>query len=826
LDCPDDNALTGWLRRSLPEAQQRDVGTHVQSCAACTALVEELAASFAEDAPAQSIGRYVVLRPLGSGGFGVVYLAWDPQLDRQVALKVLRPVDRDAEVLAAELLREAKAMAKLSHPNVTAVYDVAALDGQVAIAMELIDGTNAREWLAEKPRTQREILDVFLAAARGLQAAHAAGLVHRDFKPENVLVGRDGRVAVTDFGLARPETAAGARSGTPKYMAPEQKRGEAVDARADQYSLAVALSEALKDPPRPLKRALSEDRAQRFPDMAAFIAAVAPPRRSPWLRGAVAAAIVLTPLAGAYSWSRARDALCSGAPARVAAIWPQAVRDQVDPTAAKTMTAWLDRWAAQSTEACEATRIRGEQPDDVLAARMSCFDRLHDQARATIEALRQATDSRAVQLPALLDPPDRCLDAGPLLREEKPPEAQRGAIRQLRFELEQLRAARNLGRFDSTSTLLARAEELAYAPLLAEVRLFDGETQSMLGHTAEAEAALTAAVHDAVRGRSDRTAADAWIALVLLKGLTPRGSEAWREAASSAAERVPADKVIHGRLCNALGLSLAAAGRLQEALELQRDAVATMASVYGSEAPQVGPQRHKVAELLVDLGYYDGARGEAERSLQAITAAFGASHPLTSLPLTVLAQSACLRGEYAECERLADQATAVRVTATTPEDHPTFIPKYLLAAIARRGLGQPSDALFDRAESLARKAQDDAWLGRVLAERGGLDRSSEATRLLRGALGDDNPDTWRAQRAHAEALIAAGRAAEALSELKLIEEKISQRFDPNSPLLARVLLDEARAGGGDDLRQRAARLVGSQDPLTERQLQAWPRPSP
>src|SRR5581483_7017268 len=205
-------------------------------------------------------------RPLGSGGFGVVYLAWDPQLDRQIALKVLRPSGGDAEALAADLLREAKAMAKLSHPNVTAVYDVAALGGQVAIAMERIDGTNAREWLAEKPRTQREILAVFLAAARGLQAAHAAGLVHRDFKPENVLVGRDGRVAVTDFGLARPETAAGARSGTPRYMAPEHRRGEAVDARADQYSLAVALNEALTDPPRALKRALSEDRAQRYPD--------------------------------------------------------------------------------------------------------------------------------------------------------------------------------------------------------------------------------------------------------------------------------------------------------------------------------------------------------------------------------------------------------------------------------------------------------------------------------------------------------------------------------------------------------------------------------
>jgi tetratricopeptide (TPR) repeat protein len=844
LECPDDNALTGWLRRALPDAEQRSIATHIRSCEACRGLLDTLATAFAEDAPARHIGRYRVLRPIGSGGFGVVYLAWDPQLDRQIALKVLRPLDRDADGLAADLLREAKAMAKLSHPNVTAVFDVAALDGQVAIAMELIDGGNAREWLAETPRTPAEVYRVFLSAAAGLAAAHAAGLVHRDFKPENVLVGRDGRVCVTDFGLARPQAAKGARSGTPRYMAPELRQSAPVDARADQYGFAVALKEALgAQTPRALERALAERPADRYPDMKALIAALAPDRRWRPLKVAATLAIALTPIAAGYAWSVSRDALCSGGPARVRAVWPRALEDELRAawgegfsSVERSLDVWLQRWSARYTEACEATRIRQEQPEDVLAARMSCLDRLHDQARATIEALRRAPPEEraaAARLPASLEPPDRCMDAGPLLREERPAEVQRGAVRQLRFELEQARAERNLGHLEAAAQLAdrarARAEGLGYAPLLAEVSLFEGEGQLMLGEQSAARASLLSAVHEATKGRSDRTAADAWIALLRLDGLVTSEELArpWREAARAAAERVRGDVVIEGRLQNALGLSLAAGGRLTEALERQRAALEAMARAYGSDAPQLGPQRHKIAELLLGLGAYSSAAREALASQAEISRAFGAVHPLVALPLSVLGECACARGEWSSCLELSEQAASLRATARTPPDHPTFIPKHLAAAMALRGLGRgpEAEARFDLAEALARKASE-VWLGRVLAERGGLERTAQAVALLTAAEGPTHPDTWYARRAHAQALLDAGKTTEAEREFGALATQAA------APRVAAALLGQARAlellGNGDAARvalERAAEAAGDEDPLVAAAAKGSPRPA-
>jgi tetratricopeptide (TPR) repeat protein/tRNA A-37 threonylcarbamoyl transferase component Bud32 len=245
------------------------------------------------------LGRYVVLDELGMGGMGQVLRAYDPQLDREVALKLLRRVTHDAR---ARLLREAQAMAKLSHPNVLPVYDVAGQGRHLFLAMELVRGQSVRAWLDACPRAWPEVLAVFEAAGRGLAAAHAAGLVHRDFKPGNVLIGADGRVRVMDFGLARGTTSAsvslhdrrrssdsvqelllpavarlldentshvpdgrlrasdthellsslsedltqmGTVVGTLSYMAPEQHLGRSADPRSDQYGFCVALWEAL-----------------------------------------------------------------------------------------------------------------------------------------------------------------------------------------------------------------------------------------------------------------------------------------------------------------------------------------------------------------------------------------------------------------------------------------------------------------------------------------------------------------------------------------------------------------------------------------------------
>ena len=212
------------------------------------------------------IGRFTVLGLVGRGGFGEVYAAHDPELDRRVALKVLSHTDDRAAIERLHL--EAMTMARLSHPNVARVFDFGDVDGHLFVAMEFIRGVTLRTWLSGQPRHWREICEVFVAAGQGLAAAHREGIVHRDFKPDNVVIDDEGRARVIDFGLAPPpledpsdgclpahtadeddldttQPSQPARGGTPAYMAPEQHLGRPADARSDQFSFCVALFEAL-----------------------------------------------------------------------------------------------------------------------------------------------------------------------------------------------------------------------------------------------------------------------------------------------------------------------------------------------------------------------------------------------------------------------------------------------------------------------------------------------------------------------------------------------------------------------------------------------------
>jgi tRNA A-37 threonylcarbamoyl transferase component Bud32/tetratricopeptide (TPR) repeat protein len=245
-------------------------GSHTTADTIGTAKAAESALA----AGTQLAGRYTVLSVLGRGGMGSVYAAYDAKLDRRVALKLLHPeLSREPgsgpSPAELRLLREAHAMARINHPNVVNLYDVGQLaDGQIFLALELVEGETLRQWLQEQQRPWREVLDVFVDAGRGLAAAHAAGLVHRDFKPSNVLLGKDGRARVTDFGVVRlhseqpdddavaarppsgerlrtPITEAGTVAGTPRYMAPESFDGRPADRRSDIYAFCLSLYEAL-----------------------------------------------------------------------------------------------------------------------------------------------------------------------------------------------------------------------------------------------------------------------------------------------------------------------------------------------------------------------------------------------------------------------------------------------------------------------------------------------------------------------------------------------------------------------------------------------------
>jgi eukaryotic-like serine/threonine-protein kinase len=373
--CPEPDVLGQFVDDSLVADQRPPVEEHIDGCDDCRATVSMLARAAAVErasqpvldgtelspslglaatavqtvvdpgggkragrppesplAPGTRVGRYVIGKTLGVGGMGIVYTARDPDLGRDVAIKVMRPEFARAHGDATRrIIREAQAMARVAHPNVVSVFDVGTVDDRVFVAMERVSGRSLRDWLADAPHTPAEILEIFTAAGRGLIAAHDAGMVHRDFKPDNVLVGDDGRPRVTDFGLAYDQTdpdGEGDRPvvGTPAYMALEQHTGGNLDARTDQFSFAVALYEALYgkrpfaattrealadaiasgriEPPPPgtrvqsslraiLIRALSARPGDRFPTMAELLKALGRDRARRPRQVALAASIGL-----------------------------------------------------------------------------------------------------------------------------------------------------------------------------------------------------------------------------------------------------------------------------------------------------------------------------------------------------------------------------------------------------------------------------------------------------------------------------------------------------------------------------------------------------
>jgi len=398
-------------------------------------------------APARDVadryGRYVVLSRLGAGGMGEVFAAWDPELDRRVALKRLK-FDAEREGHRARLLREAQAMARLRHPNVVAVHDVGSREGEVFIAMEFVDGRTLRQWTAQA-RTWQEVVDAYAQAARGLAAAHAEGLVHRDFKPDNAMVDAGGRVQVLDFGLvaavgelsaerrpspdeedplASPLTATGTLMGTPAYMAPEAFEGGTVDARSDQFALCVALFEALhghrpfagssfaalhqrvsegKVEPEServipawlkavVRRGLSSAPVERYASMDDLVAALERDPGRARRRRVVASmgALTVASAVGAAWWiAGAPERRCADAAAPVAEVWNKARQGKLAAAFASTKLPFAaGNWGAAQ---------------DVLDLRTQALE------SAYVEACR-ATHVERIQSEAALDQRRLCLD--------------------------------------------------------------------------------------------------------------------------------------------------------------------------------------------------------------------------------------------------------------------------------------------------------------------------------------------------------------------------------------------------------------------------------
>jgi eukaryotic-like serine/threonine-protein kinase len=439
------------------------------------------------------IGRYIVIERLGEGGMGVVYSAFDPELDRKVAIKLLQGKSGESQSAGdqAWLLREAQALARLAHPNVIAVHDVGTLPGErVFVAMELVDGVTLRKWLEVEQRPWREVLPVMIAAGQGLAAAHAAGLVHRDFKPDNVLVGNDGRVRVLDFGLAKERptgpvtrgsasdlsidsksplsemlTAVGTMVGTPAYMAPELYAGEAADAETDQFSFGVTLFEALfgtrpftkeqltparaaqakaKVPDgsrvpmriqRAVLRSISINPAERFGSIAALLDELAfdlTTRKRVLVAGGLAATALAA--AGIYvGVVRSAPEPCQGIEQRLTGVWDASVKQTVRAGFMKTKRTFATQAFAQLEQSLDAYA-----QEWTLTAVDSCrATRVRRDQTEEVLSLRQlCLDQRLAELgalaQALTDPHPLILDKAEKLGRELEPVASCSNVAALR----------------------------------------------------------------------------------------------------------------------------------------------------------------------------------------------------------------------------------------------------------------------------------------------------------------------------------------------------------------------------------------------------------
>jgi tetratricopeptide (TPR) repeat protein/predicted Ser/Thr protein kinase len=760
MQCLDPNAIVGYLEGN----RDRDrIDAHVDECAACRSAIAAAVAGLTpacdwseelEDGAAGSggdrtvlsrgavVGRYRIEDLIGAGGMGVVYAARDPELDRRVALKIVRREGR--EEWQERLVEEARAVARLSHRNVVAVFDAGrAADGAPFLAMELVKGSTLRAWLSAEPRRPREVLSVFVEAGRGLEAAHAAGLVHGDFKPENVLVGNDGRVCVTDFGLCRPIAAEPAPfrsiAGTAAYMAPELLRAGAITPAADQYAFCVALAEALpghRAIRRIVQRGWSASPDDRFPSMSALVDAlerIARRRRRAWLiaaagpLAAAAAAAILIPIA----MRPAHGSACDPA-AELAGLWGSARRAAVEraflstgaPYAAaswrgydRAMHGYLDRWSGAFRRACTAhqparalTCLRGRRRDaDELA--------LH---YAQVPA---PPVERAVSAVGSLSPPEMCLDrrtagapVGDAALESLRARQRRARIRADAVELAEATA--------EAAAVAAGAAGLGDRALEAEALLAHGLFEARAGADQQADTSLAAAARAADQAGDDVLRARAWQE----RGAVARQRGNYDQAlahlavAEAAIDRAGRPELVRAELLWIRAAVLLEMQRPAEARPLMEEAVATYDRLLDPASIRAANALNQLANIDREEGHLDRAMARHAHAHRVLAGEMGRDHPVAAAAIGNLC---------------ADESSAGLLHHALAHCHAALVgferslgPAHVKTGMAEAGIAEVHLALgaFDEAERHARRGLD------IITAAAGADHP--LTRTARGILAD------------------------------------------------------------------------------------------
>jgi tetratricopeptide (TPR) repeat protein/predicted Ser/Thr protein kinase len=641
-------------------------------------------------APGTRIASFEVRAVLGRGGMGVVYDALDHRLERPVALKLARARSGDRRA-ASRLLAEARALARLTHPNVVTVYEVGELpeEAGVYIAMEQVRGRTLRRWLEEAAPSRDDVLAVLRASGEGLRAAHGSGLVHRDFKPDNVLIADDGRARVSDFGLAQLAERGdreGSGSGTFRYMAPEQLRAEPVDARADQFAVAAVAYEALAGhpafegddradraraisrgaPPRPrsipprlyaaLCRALAASPDERYPDLGPVLddlARATSPRRDRRWGGALAGAVVAA--GGALAVLGSGSDPCAAATAPLDEVWPGALRAEIASHGPGRDSAWREavarlddyarRWREVRKSTCGQRFDEGRADEARYLAQTLC---LRDAARAFGAVARVLADGAAgtdVLLgPSRLSDPAQCARARLGVARWPMPEAPaETAVRGARDLVARARALEDGARYAHGLRVAreaeARARSLGFEPAVAEAEHQVGRLQTRLGRYEAAAQTLESAYLRARRVAHDALAAQVAGGLAYLHGFHLSAvdeAKRWADLALADVGRLDDEGPEEARVLMDTGTAYAWAGDGERALAQHRRALALVEAHRPDGHLDEGGARARLGATLAR--FEDAAAGldQLRRAIDIFEARLGPDHPELVRPLTKL----------------------------------------------------------------------------------------------------------------------------------------------------------------------------------------------
>jgi tetratricopeptide (TPR) repeat protein len=741
MPCVSDADVLALLDGAVDDAKRSAIEQHLDECAECLEVVtlaskSSLAVGTGRTSPyapthpgepprgdglspGESLGRYEIVEPLGRGGMGMVYAARDVQLGRRVAIKVVAPDLAGSALSQLGLLREAQALARITQPNVLTVYDVGSVGDAVFLAAELVDGETLERWL-KQPRRWRAIVELFIQAARGLAAVHAAGLVHRDFKPSNVLVGHDQRVRVFDFGVVRfaDHAAAGRElAGTPIYMAPEQHRGEVADARADQYAFCASLHEALWGTlpaanGAPLRRApsavgrvpgwlraaveqgLASDPDGRFPSMAALIDALERGlgrRRRAVQRGLAALAVTAAAATAGLGYLHGRDdplARCSdlaGIPwdaARKAELAAAFAATGVPYAAASAALVQhdLDRfaagWRGQQRDACLAYEADRAANQDLRDRRAACLDHQRIMFEAVLDRFVHADRAVINQVPRLLGSvpdPEACTyppaAAWPVAADAR--ERYVAHAVELAAATSQAESGQLVEAASRADALVRDAAALGSRSATADAAYLAGHIAGLQGRYDKAVEQVESALWAAEAARYDSlvvTAACELIHIIAARQRRPDEARRFAELARAAAERVGSVSA-RARAARAIGTLETIAGRFEPA----REALSQALTLAEARQP---PDPLLVAYLEVDLANVEQQRGHAaaalprlHRAIDTYTRELGKEHPTRAQALNNLGNALLGLERHGEAAKVFEEAIALQEAALGP-DHP------------------------------------------------------------------------------------------------------------------------------------------------------------